>query len=249
MFFFAYIFLKGEFMKELVNFSGELEFRNNIFEISSISLESEYDVCPDKVSGTFLVSGSYRGHEISLNQETFSKKLPFEYVFKDKMLEDTVCLEVKDFTYEIDQNKVSVSIEYEIRGEKMIFEDEREFDKFLEEHEVEVVDLTDDLEKIEEKEENKKEEIEEERTIVEESRSVPEEKEELRKKTNDSEIIDTLKDGENTYITYHIHVCDESDTMEYLANKYKISIDIIKDYNSIDNISAGMKLIIPCQDE
>ena len=55
--------------------------------------------------------------------------------------------------------------------------------------------------------------------------------------------------GENTYITYHIHVCDESDTLEYLANKYKISIDIIKDYNSIDNISAGMKLIIPCQDE
>ena len=80
-------------MKELVNFNGELEFRNNIFEISSISLESEYEVCPDKISGVFLVSGSYRGHEISLNQETFNKKLPFEYVFKDKMVEDTVSLE------------------------------------------------------------------------------------------------------------------------------------------------------------
>lgn len=228
-------------MKELVNFNGELEFRNNIFEISSISLESEYEVCPDKINGVFLVSGSYRGHEISLNQETFNKKLPFEYVFKDKMVEDTVSLEVKDFTYEIDQNKVSVSIEYEIKGEKMIFEDEREFDKFLEDHEVEVVDLTD--EKDDEKEE-KKEPVEE----VKEDRTIEEEKE-VRKKVNDSEIIDTLKDGENTYITYHIHVCDESDTLEYLANKYKISIDIIKDYNSIDNISAGMKLIIPCQDE
>lgn len=224
-------------MKELVNFNGELEFRNNIFEISSISLESEYEVCPDKISGVFLVSGSYRGHEISLNQETFNKKLPFEYSFKDKMIEDTVSLEVKDFTYEIDQNKVSINIEYEIKGEKMIFEDEREFDKFLEDHEVEVVDLTDE-------QDDEKKEIEEK---IEEP--VEEEKEEERKKTNDSEIIDTLKDGENTYITYHIHVCDESDTLEYLANKYKISIDIIKDYNSIDNISAGMKLIIPCQDE
>lgn len=232
-------------MKELVNFNGELEFRNNIFEISSISLESEYEVCPDKINGVFLVSGSYRGHEISLNQETFNKKLPFEYVFKDKMVEDTVSLEVKDFTYEIDQNKVSVSIEYEIKGEKMIFEDEREFDKFLEDHEVEVVDLTDEKNDEEEREEEKmKEPIEE----VKEDRTI-EEKEEVRKKVNDSEIIDTLKDGENTYITYHIHVCDESDTLEYLANKYKISIDIIKDYNSIDNISAGMKLIIPCQDE
>lgn len=243
-------------MKELVNFNGELEFRNNIFEISSISLESEYDVCPDKISGVFLVSGSYRGHEISLNQETFNKKLPFEYVFKDKMVEDTVSLEVKDFTYEIDQNKVNVSIEYEIKGEKMIFEDEREFDKFLEDHEVEVVDLTDEKddekEEIEEKIEEPVEEVKEDESIEEEKeevRSTKKEKEEDRKKTNDSEIIDTLKDGENTYITYHIHVCDESDTMEYLANKYKISIDIIKDYNSIDNISAGMKLIIPCQDE
>ena len=232
-------------MKELVNFNGELEFRNNIFEISSISLESEYEVCPDKINGVFLVSGSYRGHEISLNQETFNKKLPFEYVFKDKMVEDTVSLEVKDFTYEIDQNKVSVSIEYEIKGEKMIFEDEREFDKFLEDHEVEVVDLTDEKDDEEEREEEKiKEPVEE----VKEDRTIEEEKE-VRKKVNDSEIIDTLKDGENTYITYHIHVCDESDTLEYLANKYKISIDIIKDYNSIDNISAGMKLIIPCQDE
>lgn len=234
-------------MKELVNFNGELEFRNNIFEISSISLESEYEVCPDKISGVFLVSGSYRGHEISLNQETFNKKLPFEYNFKDKMIEDTVSLEVKDFTYEIDQNKVSINIEYEIKGEKMIFEDEREFDKFLEDHEVEVVDLTDEKDDENEKIEEKIEEpVEEEK---EEVRSIPEEKEEERKKANDSEIIDTLKDGENTYITYHIHVCDESDTLEYLANKYKISIDIIKDYNSIDNISAGMKLIIPCQDE
>ena len=64
-----------------------------------------------------------------------------------------------------------------------------------------------------------------------------------------TEIMDTLTGGENTYITYHIHVCDESDTLEYIANKYKISIDVIKDYNSIDNISVGMKLIIPCQDE
>ena len=181
-------------MKELVNFNGELEFRNNIFEISSISLESEYDVCPDKISGVFLISGSYRGHEISLNQETFNKKLPFEYVFKDKMVEDTVSLEVKDFTYEIDQNKVSVSIEYEIKGEKMIFEDEREFDKFLEDHEVEVVDLTDEKddvkEEIEEEKETEKieepvEEVKEDRTIEEEKeevRSIPEEKEEGRKK-------------------------------------------------------------------
>ena len=127
----------------------------------------------------------------------------------------------------------------------MIFDDEREFDKFLENHEVELVDFKDD--------------IKEEKPIIEENVEVCEqEKEEEKEKQEknedrevkvDTEIMDTLTGGENTYITYHIHVCDESDTLEYIANKYKISIDVIKDYNSIDNISAGMKLIIPCQDE
>lgn len=228
-------------MKEILNFNGEIEFRNNIFEVSSISLETEYAATENDINGNFVITGSYRGHEISLNQENFTKKLPFNCKFSETIDKDSVNLEVKDFTYEIDQNKVLVNIEYEIEGEKMVFEDEREFDKFLENHEVEVVDFK-ELEE-------EKEEIPE---IVEENNvELPEDKteEEDRAVKVESEIMDTLKEGENTYITYHIHVCDESDTLDYLANKYKISIEVIKEYNSIDDVSVGMKLIIPCQDE
>ena len=247
MFFFAYNLLKGEFMKKIINFTDDIEFRNNIYEISSISLEREFEATENDISGTFIITGSYRGHEISLNQESFTKKIPFSYHFEEPMDKETITMEVDDFTYEIDQNKLCVEIEYEIEGDKMMFDDEREFDKFLENHEVELVDFKDDT----------KEEKEEEKPIIEESVEVCEqEKEEEKQEKNedrevkvDTEIMDTLTGGENTYITYHIHVCDESDTLEYIANKYKISIDVIKDYNSIDNISVGMKLIIPCQDE
>lgn len=248
MFFFAYNLLKGEFMKKIINFTDDIEFRNNIYEISSISLEREFEATENDISGTFIITGSYRGHEISLNQESFTKKIPFSYHFEEPMDKETITMEVDDFTYEIDQNKLCVDIEYEIEGDKMIFDDEREFDKFLENHEVELVDFKDD--------------IKEEKPIIEENveaceQEKEEEKEKQEKQENnedrevkvDTEIMDTLTGGENTYITYHIHVCDESDTLEYIANKYKISIDVIKDYNSIDNISAGMKLIIPCQDE
>ena len=229
MFFFAYNLLKGEFMKKIINFTDDIEFRNNIYEISSISLEREFEATENDISGTFIITGSYRGHEISLNQESFTKKIPFSYHFEEPMDKETITMEVDDFTYEIDQNKLCVEIEYEIEGDKMMFDDEREFDKFLENHEVELVDFKDDIK--EEKEEEKQEKNEDREVKV------------------DTEIMDTLTGGENTYITYHIHVCDESDTLEYIANKYKISIDVIKDYNSIDNISVGMKLIIPCQDE
>lgn len=232
-------------MKKIINFTDDIEFRNNIYEISSISLEREFEATENDISGTFIITGSYRGHEISLNQESFTKKIPFSYHFEEPMDKETITMEVDDFTYEIDQNKLCVEIEYEIEGDKMMFDDEREFDKFLENHEVELVDFKDD--------------IKEEKPIIEENveacepekEEVKEEKEknEDREVKVDTEIMDTLTGGENTYITYHIHVCDESDTLEYIANKYKISIDVIKDYNSIDNISAGMKLIIPCQDE
>lgn len=236
-------------MKKIINFTDDIEFRNNIYEISSISLEREFEATENDISGTFIITGSYRGHEISLNQESFTKKVPFSYHFEEPMDKETITMEVDDFTYEIDQNKLYVEIEYEIEGDKMMFDDEREFDKFLENHEVELVDFKDDI----------KDDIKEEKPIIEENVEVCEqEKEEEKEKQEknedrevkvDREIMDTLTGGENTYITYHIHVCDESDTLEYIANKYKISIDVIKDYNSIDNISVGMKLIIPCQDE
>lgn len=241
-------------MKKIINFTDDIEFRNNIYEISSISLEREYVASENDVNGTFIITGSYRGHEISLNQESFTKKIPFSYHFEEPMDKETVTMEVDDFTYEIDQNKLCVEIEYEIEGDKMVFDDEREFDKFLENHEVEIVDFKDETK--EEKEEEEKPIIEEK--IEEENFDICEpEKEEVKQNEDrevkevkvDTEIMDTLNGGENTYITYHIHVCDESDTLEYIANKYKISIDVIKDYNSIDNISVGMKLIIPCQDE
>ncbi len=245
-------------MKKIINFTDDIEFRNNIYEISSISLEREFEATENDISGTFIITGSYRGHEISLNQESFTKKIPFSYHFEEPMDKETITMEVDDFTYEIDQNKLCVEIEYEIEGDKMMFDDEREFDKFLENHEVELVDFKDDI----------KDDIKEEKPIIEKNVEVCEqekeeekeeqEKEEKKEKQEknedrevkvDTEIMDTLTGGENTYITYHIHVCDESDTLEYIANKYKISIDVIKDYNSIDNISVGMKLIIPCQDE
>lgn len=240
-------------MKKIINFTDDIEFRNNIYEISSISLEREFEATENDISGTFIITGSYRGHEISLNQESFTKKIPFSYHFEEPMDKETITMEVDDFTYEIDQNKLCVEIEYEIEGDKMIFDDEREFDKFLENHEVELVDFKDDIKEeekpiIEENVEVCEQEKEEEKEEKKEKQE-KQEKNEDREVKVDTEIMDTLTGGENTYITYHIHVCDESDTLEYIANKYKISIDVIKDYNSIDNISAGMKLIIPCQDE
>ena len=56
-------------------------------------------------------------------------------------------------------------------------------------------------------------------------------------------IINDIDAREDTYITYHIHICDESDSIDSIATKYNITTDIIKSYNSIDQVEAGMKVI------
>lgn len=248
-------------MRELINFKQELLFKNNIAEISSISLECDYDIKDNTVSGNFIIEGSYRSHEISLNKENFSYKIPFEYTFKETIEEGSALVNVKDFTYNIDSDVLLVDIEYEVLADKsdvQVFEEQRDFEEFLKEHEVEIEepllveeDLRNDV-PIEENAENSikenQEMIDEEiplivgDPILEEDRTS-----EMREVTQN--IINDIDSRENTYITYHIHICDESDSIDTISMKYKISIDTIREYNGIDIISPGMKIIIPCSDE
>lgn len=258
-------------MRDTIVFKKELLFKNNIAEISSISLECNYDEAESKVTGDFLIEGSYRSHELSLNKENFEFKVPFVYEFKEEFEKGSALVNVKDFTYTIEKDVLNIDIEYEVLADKkevMLFEEKEEFDRFLKEHEVDVEDFK--IEETSEEEERVaplvvediiEENLEPEKEEKEEIRVVKYEKEEINLEpeideanVNDERnlsesIINEISDREDTYITYHIHICDENDTIDNISMKYKISIDTIKSYNGVENISAGMKLIIPCQDE
>lgn len=240
-------------MKELVNFKKDILFSNNIAEISSISLECTYEGLEEAVKGYFLVEGSYRSHELSLNKENFSYKLPFEYNCDNRIKKETANINIKDFTYQIDADTLSVDIEYEIEAdnEEKDFLEQEEFDRFLLEHEVDIVNLKEDNEEIEEVIEKENENILEEP----EHKKIPEieeiinsvEEEDVR--NIEETVINTASSKEDNYITYHVYVCEEDDTLDRVASKYNINIDVIKEYNDIDEIKYGMKIIIPFIDE
>lgn len=250
-------------MKDTIKFSDTCIFPNNIADITSISMECNYESDENKISGDFLIEGSYRAYELSINQDNFSYKLPFEYTFKGKVDDDSATVEIDDFTYEIEDKELKVNIEYSVSADLISEPDEIEvdedFDRFIIDNDIELVDLT-DTEEITDNNEEKEievEEIYEEEPVIDEleekvletdTRESDEEVTEDDTKISNT-IINNIRTTDDEYITYKIYVCAESDTLESISNKFKISIDILKSYNDIDKITAGLKLIIPGIDE
>ena len=51
------------------------------------------------------------------------------------------------------------------------------------------------------------------------------------------------------YSIYRVYTVKEEDTIDLILEKFGISKDLLLDYNDLDNIKAGAKIIIPSQDE
>ena len=130
------------FMKKSLKLDKELLFKNNIKEITSISLDSDYKVEDNYVVGNFIINGDYKIHEVSINKEKFDFKIPFKVELESDIDEESVKLEINNFEYDYKKDELLVNIEYEVIGDKkevIIFEDKESLDEFLLNREVEVI--------------------------------------------------------------------------------------------------------------
>ncbi len=224
-----------------IPFENVIEFKTNIAEITKMSLEHDYSVNDKVVLGNFYISGDYRVHAISINKEPFKYTLPFTVELNDNINTDTLEFNIEDFSYDvIDNSKLKVNIVYSLKGE-LIMEDRIE-----EEISEEVLDLDKFL-----KEEDNCEEVSVEETL-EDNKKVEEEKEEVLERDNvveEKTIMDTIKDSDDTFVTYHVHIVSDSDNIDNICNLYNVTKDVISEYNDIDNINKGDKIIIPVIDE
>ncbi len=50
---------------------------------------------------------------------------------------------------------------------------------------------------------------------------------------------------EETFSTYHVYIMREDDTVESIMTKYSINKEILSQYNDVENIKLGDKIIIP----
>ena len=254
-------------MNEVFEITREFLFKTNIHEITSISIEHNYDIDGSNVEGEFIVSGDYRLHEISINKEKFSFKIPFSHELKDNINLDTVEVDITDFTYDFkNDDELSVHIEYTVSAEQGIIEfaDEKDLDEFLENNEAEVIDLSSNEEETREEtseevpennEENNKKEEERKEEIanlldeyIENTNEIEIPKVSTDDKLDHNMILNSIN-SEDEFVKYHIHTVIMNDTLESICKKYDVSINTLKKYNSFDNLELNMKLLIPENEE
>ena len=150
-------------MKENKHIEKELLFKNNVKDITSISLDSNYKVEGQKIVGNFIIEGEYKIHEVSINKEKFDFKIPFSYELNNDIDTKTIKVDITNFIYDYKKDELVVNIDYEITGDKksvLLFDDEESLDEFLSKREIEVIDIRDTS-----KEENKKDENKDRKSI------------------------------------------------------------------------------------
>lgn len=157
-------------MQKIIPFKKEVNFKDNVSEITSISLEhSLHREEVNQISGEFTVSGEYRVVDTSSVIDNFSFELPFDIHMDEKYDMSKAVIDIDDFYYEIiNSNILSVHIDVLIdKIEEKEVEEVRMAEEEIPEVEMREVNLEEEVKGVEEVEAVKEEPIVEEvRTAI-----------------------------------------------------------------------------------
>ena len=231
-------------MKTIITFNKELLFNNNVFEITSISLEHNLKVSDKNlISGKFYINGEYKISDTSTNTEVFNFELPCDINLDSKYILDNVKIDIDDFYYEvINSNILKINIDVlldRLEEEKIdspveeITIDDNIDDRIDEPVEIKtnsIEELKNDLER---ESDDNMETIEKERCIEDEDIS------------SVKSIFGNFSDNTETYKTYKVYIVREGDNLESIIQKYSVSKEVLEKYNNINEINIGDKIIIP----
>ena len=88
-------------MNLIIPFEKVVKFDTPVSEISSISLEHEITKNEKEVLGNFIIKGTYKEYELSLNKKDFSFTLPFSVEIASNIDINTLDFTVDNFTYDL----------------------------------------------------------------------------------------------------------------------------------------------------
>ncbi len=260
-------------MKQIIPFQKELLFKTKVSEITSISLEHTVSIKnSDEIKGLFYISGDYKMTECSINKEKFSFELPFDIELDGEYDTTSIIMDIDNFYYEVINNEsLKVNIDIYIEGNKIEKSEEESIDleERIETNPTEIIkekELKETKSEVE-REENTKENIKEEKDNNEEKTKLPPkiemleedfeenikysspntyylEENEDSKNSMEFNIFENI-DNSDTYVTYHVYIVKENDTIDKIIEKYGVTKEDISIYNNLDEIKPGTKLIIP----
>ena len=219
-------------MRQTIPFKKDITFKTKIGELTAIALDNDLILKgEDLITGNFYISGTYKMLESSTLEEEYSYKIPCEIAISDEYDAYNAEIDIDDFYYEIINDEVlRVNIVVVINNlerkeiEEPIFEEKPE--------DIEILGI----------------EEEEKNNVLEEIPEIKEnlEKEETRNETNTIlKVKEKVTEKEETYLTYRVYVYKEEDTIAGILEKYNITLEQLGDYNNLDDITEGSKLVIP----
>ena len=238
-------------MKKIVPFTKDLMFKTKIGEITSIALDNTLKLDRENVSGEFIVSGTYKMLEASSLEEEFKYNIPVDITIDSKYETKNCVISIDDFSYEIineEKLKVNISVmldDLDIKEdpiekvEVVLPDDERnslEYDLLDNEIESDLENLF-----LESKESIK---LETSLKKEESNLNVNIEKE----NTLENNLFENISDA-HEYSIYRVYTVKEDDTLDIIYEKFSTTKEILADYNDLDNLKVGCKIIIPSQDE
>ena len=221
-------------MKKIVPFTKDLMFKTKIEEVTSISLDNNLTLKDDLVSGEFIITGTYKMMDDSQIEEKFNFNIPVDISIDNKYETSNCQISIDDFNYEIineETLKVNISVMLD--------------DLDIKNTEVEKLELSVDT----------KDDIEIVDDILDVDEIKNDEQDILLKKDNnmekltfEDELVEKI-DNKDEYSIYRVYTYKEDDTIDLILDKFNITRDLLSDYNDLDNLKIGSKLIIPSVDE
>lgn len=220
-------------MKKIIPFKKQLFLDNTISEITSISLEHTLSYKKEfLISGDFIITGSYKTTDTSVDTLPFDFRVPCDINVDDKYDLSHVVIDIDDFYYEIiDNNAIDINIDVMLdKIEDRCIDKE---DNFIVKTATKIDDV---LENTQETLENIKEKKEEIDNKIEE------------KMDNVYEKIEKVQEKLKGFVTYRVCIVKEDETVEQIMDRYKVDKETLSLYNNLDNIQKGDKLIIPANE-
>ena len=225
-------------MNQKIEFKKDCMLKTYVSSITDISLTHDYKILDDTIEGYFDVTGSYKVTMSSVETESFMFTIPFTIALSSLIDKDTIDLKLSDFNYSVEKDvihlKMFLDMDYQEIEIKEDTEDNEEIDNMIN-------DLID-----KESTTNIKSPSEFHNEVmldnVIDSNEEVSTKEEVSEK-NFNTIFNEVK--ESNFSKYKVYIMRSEDTLESILVKYNVTMDEIKEYNDIDNINIGSKIVIP----
>lgn len=228
-------------MKKIIPFTKDLMFKTKIGEITSIALDNTLKLSNELVSGEFIISGTYKMLGVNQIEEEFKYNIPVDIAIDQKYETKNCLISIDDFSYEI-INEENLKVNISVMLDNLI----------IREDPIEKIEITLDDENMSRSQEQINETLE--TTLIDETilnNTNIKTNLELTNLVNQEVTTNLFQEIDNTkeFSIYRVYTMKDDDTLELIYEKFNTTKEILSDYNDLNNLSPGMKIIIPASDE